>query len=87
MNRERIPREIDPKWKGKAPRKDRLSCRALHADGGPFQRPGDADCYSQEEVEFMMAMERYKRDNRRINPTFAEVLAVVRALGYRKVEP
>jgi hypothetical protein len=40
---------------------------------------------SEDEVEFMMAMERYKRENRRPFPTWHEVLAVLRALGYRKV--
>ena len=34
---------------------------------------------------FMKAMERYKRENRRPFPTWSEVLEVLRALGYRKV--
>jgi hypothetical protein len=34
----------------------------------------------------MKAMDQYKRDNRRPFPTWSEVLEVLRALGYRKVE-
>lgn len=42
--------------------------------------------YTDEETAFMKAMERYKRENRRPFPTWSEVLEVLRALGYRKVE-
>ena len=41
--------------------------------------------YSDDETEFMKAMDRYKRDNRRPFPTWSEVLEVLRAMGYRKV--
>ncbi len=41
--------------------------------------------YSDEETDFMNAMDRYKRDNRRPFPTWSEVLEVMRAMGYRKV--
>src|SRR5262245_17044810 len=41
--------------------------------------------YNEEEIEFMKAMDRYKRDNRRPFPTWSEVLEVLCALGYRKV--
>jgi hypothetical protein len=43
--------------------------------------------YNHDEVEFMRAMDMYKRLNRRPFPTWSEVLEIVRALGYRKVEP
>lgn len=42
--------------------------------------------YTTEEIEFMKAMELYKRLNHRPFPTWSEVLEVVIALGYRKVE-
>ena len=42
--------------------------------------------YTEEEILFMKAMDQYKRDNRRPFPTWSEVLEVLRALGYRKVE-
>ncbi|GIW83545.1 MAG: hypothetical protein KatS3mg106_058 [Gemmataceae bacterium] len=41
--------------------------------------------YTDEELEFMKAMERYKRENRRPFPTWSEVLEVLRSLGYRRV--
>lgn len=41
--------------------------------------------YTDDEIEFMKAMDQYKRDNRRPFPTWSEVLEVLRALGYRKV--
>jgi hypothetical protein len=41
--------------------------------------------YTDEEIEFMKAMDQYKRDNRRPFPTWSEVLEVLYALGYRKV--
>src|ERR1700704_2984331 len=41
--------------------------------------------YTDEEIDFMKAMDQYKRDNRRPFPTWSEVLEVLRALGYRKV--
>jgi hypothetical protein len=43
--------------------------------------------YNTDEIEFMQAMDQYKRDNRRPFPTWSEVLEVLRALGYRKVAP
>lgn len=42
--------------------------------------------YSDEEIVFMKAMDQYKRANRRPFPTWSEVLEVLHALGYRKVE-
>lgn len=41
--------------------------------------------YTDDEIEFMKAMDQYKRDNRRQFPTWSEVLEVLHALGYRKV--
>lgn len=41
--------------------------------------------YSDDEVEFMRAMDDYKRRAGRQFPTWSEVLEVLRAMGYRKV--
>ena len=41
--------------------------------------------YSGDEIEFMTAMDDYKRRSGRQFPTWSEVLEVVRSLGYRKV--
>ncbi len=38
--------------------------------------------YSGDEVEFMQAMDAYKRKNGRMFPTCSEVLEVIRDLGY-----
>lgn len=40
--------------------------------------------YSVEEVEFMRALEAYKRTSGRMFPTCSEVLEVLRGLGYEK---
>lgn len=40
--------------------------------------------YSDEEVEFMRAMDEYKRQSGRMFPTCSEVLEVLRGLGYEK---
>ena len=42
--------------------------------------------YSGDEVEFMKAMDEYKRKSGRMFPTWSEVLEVVRGLGYTKPE-
>ncbi|HSQ56662.1 MAG TPA: hypothetical protein VLM40_13045 [Gemmata sp.] len=41
--------------------------------------------YNDDETEFMKAMDRYKRENRRPFPTWSEVLEVLYSLGYRRV--
>lgn len=41
--------------------------------------------YSAAEIEFMRAMDDYKRRSGRQFPTWSEVLEVVRDLGYRQV--
>ena len=40
--------------------------------------------YSIEEIEFMNAMDEYKRKNGRMFPTCSEILEVVQSLGYVK---
>lgn len=40
--------------------------------------------YSNDEVEFMQAVDRYKRSTGRMFPTTSELLQVVRSLGYAK---
>jgi hypothetical protein len=43
--------------------------------------------YTDEEVEFMNALDEYKRKSGRMFPTCSEVLEVVRGLGYVKIPP
>jgi len=40
---------------------------------------------TDEQFEFIMAIDKYKRVNNRPFPTWTEVLDVIHALGYRKV--
>lgn len=40
--------------------------------------------YTEEEIEFMRAMDLYKRSSGRMFPTCSEILEVVRDLGYVK---
>jgi hypothetical protein len=42
---------------------------------------------SDEQFEFLMAIDEYKRKNSRPFPTWTEVLELILALGYRKVAP
>ena len=41
--------------------------------------------YSDQEIEFMQAMDAYKRANGRMFPTCSEILEVLRDLGYQQV--
>lgn len=43
--------------------------------------------YTDTEVEFMNALDDYKRKSGRMFPTCSEVLEVIRSLGYVKVSP
>jgi len=40
---------------------------------------------TDEQFEFIMAIETYKKINKRMFPTWTEVLEVIKQLGYRKV--
>jgi hypothetical protein len=69
---------------------DRRKTKERRGERGERRRQVDpTTCerdYNEEEIAFMKAMDQYKRDNRRPFPTWSEVLEVLRALGYRKVE-
>ena len=43
--------------------------------------------YGPEVIEFMRALERYKRVSGRMFPTCSEILEVVRSLGYQRDVP
>ncbi len=63
----------------------------LDRDRGPGRRRSDdrkaaeEGQMSDEQFEFLMAIDEYKRKNKRPFPTWTEVLEVIKALGYRKV--
>ena len=68
---------------------ERRSGKDRRAERGERRRQIDpTTCerdYNNDEIEFMKAMDQYKRENRRPFPTWSEVLEVLRALGYRRV--
>ncbi len=43
--------------------------------------------YSADEIEFMHALDAYKRSAGRMFPTCSEILEVIRSLGYERVVP
>jgi len=43
--------------------------------------------YTADEIEFMQALDAYKRANGRMFPTCSEILEVIRNLGYVRVTP
>lgn len=53
------------------------SLRRRHIDPTTCERD-----YAPEELEFMRALEAYKRSSGRMFPTCSEILEVVRSLGY-----
>jgi hypothetical protein len=68
---------------------ERRSGRARRQQGERRRQVDPTTCerdYTDEEINFMKAMDQYKRANRRPFPTWSEVLEVVRALGYRHTE-
>lgn len=71
---------------------DRREDTGLERRRGPGRRRND-DRRSAEEgemtpeqFEFVMAIQTYKKVNKRMFPTWTEVLEVVNQLGYRKVQ-
>ncbi len=74
-----IPVAVDRRRQNAA-EKRRLSERRRLIDPTTCERD-----YTEDETEFMKAMERYKRENRRPFPTWSEVLEVLISMGYRRV--
>src|SRR5688572_24973324 len=71
---------------------DRRADTGLERRRGPGRRRSDdrrsaeEGEMSAEQFEFVMAIETYKKVNKRMYPTWTEVLEVITQLGYRKVE-
>src|SRR3954467_15547326 len=70
---------------------DRRENRARGRRRGPGRRRSDDRKAAEEgemtaeQFEFVMAIETYKKVNKRMYPTWTEVLEVINQLGYRKV--
>jgi hypothetical protein len=52
---------------------------------GDERRSAEEGEMTDEQFEFLMAIDQYKRQNNRPFPTWTEVLEVIKAIGYRKV--
>jgi hypothetical protein len=65
------------------------AAKARHASGRRrFVDPTTCEKdYSEAEMEFMGAMQRYKQSSGRMFPTWSEVLEVLKSIGYEKVQP
>lgn len=51
----------------------------------PRERLAEGDRqYDADELEFLRAVDRYKTENRRPWPTWGEVLAIAKSLGWKK---
>ncbi len=79
-------------WTGKERRREVVDRRlGLDRRRGPGRRRSDdrkaaeEGHLSDEQFEFLMAIDEYKRKNAKHFPTWTEVLEVIKALGYRKV--
>jgi hypothetical protein len=88
MDKEHIPE----RRKGRERRQSVVDRRlGLDRQRGPGRRLTDErksaeqGQMSDEQFEFLLAIEEYKKKNTRPFPTWTEVLEVIKAMGYRKV--
>ena len=72
---------------------ERRASTGLERRRGPGRRRSDdrrvaeEGEMSAEQFEFVMAVEAYKKVNKRLYPTWTEILEVINQLGYRKILP
>ena len=84
--------QLEKKEHRKQQRRQSIVDRRLGLDRrrGPGKRRSDdrrsaeEGQMSDEQFEFLMAIDQYKKANARPFPTWTEVLEVIKALGYRK---
>ena len=91
-DRRQIPEDMSEHSGPERRRGERRGATGLERRRGPGRRRSD-DRRSAEEgemtslqFEFVMAIETYKKVNKRLYPTWTEVLEVIDQLGYRKVQ-
>ena len=51
----------------------------------PERKAAEEGQMTDEQFEFLMAIDQYKKENQKPFPSWTEVLEVIRAMGYRKV--
>jgi len=83
---------VTPPERRRSDRRDVVDRRGgLERRRGPGRRRSDERRSAEEgemtaeQFEFIMAIDEYKRINKRPFPTWTEVLDVIQAIGYRKV--
>lgn len=84
------PSTVIPSWAYASRRSHEQAARAAVArqSSGRRRFVDPTTCerdYEAAELEFMMAMQEYKKRSGRMFPTWSEVLEVIRSLGYEKV--
>jgi len=88
-----MDKENSPERRSGRDRRENVVDRRLGLDRqrGPGRRLSDQrksaeeGQMSDEQFEFLMAIDEYKKQNARPFPTWTEVLELIKALGYRKV--
>jgi hypothetical protein len=82
-----IDRRVQPDRRSGGDRRigvDRRHAFRRHEDQEAFQKRVEGGELTLEEIEFVRAIDRYKRKFNRPFPTWSEILAVVKELGYTK---
>jgi len=51
----------------------------------PERKAAEEGEMTDEQFDFLLTIDRYKRDNKKPFPTWTEVLDIIKAMGYRKV--
>ena len=93
MDRRQLDREATGYTGPERRADDRRDDTGLERRRGPGRRRADDRREAEEgemnleQFEFIMAIETYKKVNKRLYPTWTEILEIVRQLGYRKVLP
>lgn len=88
-----MPNDYDTACKGFVERRKSVVDRRLGLDRRrgpgvrrtPDRKAAEEGEMTDEQFEFMMTIDRYKRENKRPFPTWTEVLEIIKAMGYRKV--
>jgi hypothetical protein len=89
--RVKIERRAKPERRQKAQKVEADRRVSKNRREGQYERRRQIDpttCerdYTDAEIEFMTAIDKYRRENCRPFPTWSEVLEVLMACGYRKV--
>lgn len=93
LDRRKLPREQSGYAGPERRQGGRGGATGLELNRGPGRRRSDLRRSAEEgemtaeQFEFIKAVETYKKVNKKMYPTWTEVLEVLFQLGYRKVEP